>query len=136
MLNWGMLDDVADKFYGIDAEKSVKKLDQISNNGLERGKNYESTGKVKTKAEIDLEIKELKELKERVVTMMRRLPTYLFLEENQIDSIDDIMYTNNVELFKDTVGITIKDFDELCSGFIKTDRLNRCIMAYNQIEAM
>ena len=136
MLNWGMLDDVADKFYGIDAEKSVKKSDQISNNGLERGKNYESTGKIKTKSEIDLEIKELKELKERVVTMMRRLPTYLFLEENQIDSIDDIMYTNNVELFKDTVGITIKDFDELCSGFIKTDRLNRCIMAYNQIEAM
>ena len=136
MLNWGLLDDVADKFYGIDAEKNTKKSDQISDNGLERGKNYDANGKEKTKAEIDLEQKALKELKERIITMMRRLPTYLFLEENTIDSIDDIMYINNVDLFKDTVGLTIEDFNELCSGFIKTDRLNRCIMAYNQIEAM
>jgi superfamily II DNA or RNA helicase len=136
MLNWALLDDVADKFYGIDADKNVKKSGSVADNGLVAGKNYTNWDKRKTKAEIDQELKEARELRQRVITMMRRLPTYLFLEENKIDSIRDILYTNNVELFKDTVGLTIKDFEELCLGFIKTERLNRCIMAYNQIESM
>lgn len=136
MLNWSLLDDVADKFHGIDADKNVKKSGSVVDNGLAPGKNYNSRDKRKTKAEIDQELKEAKELRQRVITMMRRLPTYLFLEENKVDSINDIMYNNNIELFKDTVGLTIKDFEELCSGFIKTDRLNRCIMAYNQIESI
>lgn len=135
MLNWALLDDVADKFYGIDPDKNSKQSSDISDNGLAPGKNYNSQGKEKTKAEIDQELKEARELRQRVITMMRRLPTYLFLEENKIDSIKDILYTNNVELFNDTVGLPIEDFKELCSGFIKTERLNRCIMAYNQIES-
>jgi len=136
MLNWALLDKVANKFHGIDADKNVKKSGSVADNGLQAGKNYNNWDKRKTKAEIDQELKEARELRQRVITTMRRLPTYLFLEENKIDTIRDILYTNNVELFKDTVGLTIEDFEELCSGFIKTDRLNRCIMAYNQIESM
>jgi hypothetical protein len=68
--------------------------------------------------------------------MMRKLPTYLFLEQSKIDNVGDIIVNNNNELFKETVGITIESFKELCVGFIKTDRLDRAIMAYKQIEAM
>ena len=67
---------------------------------------------------------------------MRKLPTYLFLEEIKIDNTQDIIYNNNNELFEETVGISISAFKELCSGFIKTDRLDRAIMAYNQIETI
>lgn len=135
MMNWEFLDDHADKFIGIDAEALAKKTADLSDDELERGKNYESNG-TKTQAEIDAEKKMRQELRQRVLTTMRRLPTYLFLEEKKIDSVDDILYINNEQLFHETIGLSMQDFKDLCSGFIKTDRLDRCIMAYNQIESM
>jgi superfamily II DNA or RNA helicase len=136
MLNWSLLDSVKNKFFGIDPDlPGMKKTQPAGFNDLERGKNFKAM-EGKTKAEINEERKAEKEMRMRVLTMLRKLPTYLFLEDKKIDSIDDIMYTNNVELFQETVGLSIKDFNELCSGFIKTERLNRCIMAYNQIEQM
>jgi hypothetical protein len=134
MLNWCNLDDVADKFYGINPEKNSKTSSEIANNGLERGKNYESQTTAKTKAQIDAENKAYKELKQRVITMMRRLPTYLFIEEEKVDNIDGILYINNDELFTEAVGITLDTFKGLCEGFINVSRLNRAIMAYNQVD--
>jgi len=135
MLNWTMLNDVADKFFGINLDSSTKINSKISDNGLEKGKNFDSTG-TKSNAEQDEEEQAIRELKQRVITMMRRLPTYLFLEKEKIENVKDIVYNNNDELFYDTVGISIESFNKLCSGFIKTDRLDRAIMAYNQIESM
>lgn len=134
MLNWGDLDKVADKFYGIDPDKNSKIESEISDNGLIRGKNYETTAKNKSKAETNAEAKALKELKQRITTMMRRIPTYLFLEEEPVDNVEKLLYINNDELFTDTVGVNLSTFKELCDGFIKTDRLDRAIMAYNQVE--
>lgn len=136
MLNWNELDAVAGTFFGINADASAKTSASISDNGLDKGKNYSKTGKVKSKSEIAEEEKAEKELRQKVITMMRRLPTYLFLETAKVDNVENIIYNNNSELFKETVGITIDSFKELCSGFIKTDRLDRAIMAYNQIEAI
>jgi hypothetical protein len=136
MLNWGSLDSVANTFFGIHADASTKNKSSISDNGLEKGKNYDSTGRPKTKAEIDEEEKSEKELRQKVITMMRRIPTYLFLEESKIDNVEDIFDTNNQELFEETIGITVNSFKELCKGFIKTERLDRAIMAYNQIESI
>ena len=135
MLNWGLVDDVADKFFGVDLDKNSKSSSSIADNGLDKGKNYNGN-KNKTKAEIDDEERAMKELQQKIVTMMRRLPTYLFLEETKVDNVHDILVTNNTELFEDAVGISLESFKELCDGFIKTDRLDRAIMAYNQIEAM
>jgi hypothetical protein len=136
MLNWNELDAVAGTFFGINADASAKTSASISDNGLDKGKNYSKTGKVKSKSEIAEEEKAEKELRQKVITMMRRLPTYLFLETAKVDNVENIIYNNNSELFKETVGITIDSFKELCSGFIKTDRLDRAIMAYNQVEAI
>jgi superfamily II DNA or RNA helicase len=136
MLNWSELDNVANKFFGIRADASAASKSTIADNGLEKGKNYDKNGTPKSKAEIDAEAKAEKELRQKVITMMRRLPTYLFLETASIDNVENIVYNNNTELFEETVGITIDSFKELCSGLIKTDRLDRAIMAYNQIESM
>jgi len=136
MLNWNLAEQFKSKFYGIKPDSNVKSTDVISDNELEKGKNYNTENKPKQTSEPDPIEEEKKDLRKRIITMMRRIPTYLFLEENKIDSVEDIIYTNNDELFIETVGITISTFKDLCSGFIKTDRLNRCIMAYNQIEAM
>lgn len=136
MLNWGLVNDVADKFFGINPDANSKSNSTIADNGLIKGKNYDKSNKPKTKAEIDEEKKAERELRQRVITMMRRLPTYLFLEDSKIDNVADIVKTNNNSLFADTVGISIDAFNELCDGFIKTERLDRAIMAYNQIESM
>jgi len=136
MLNWSLLDKVADKFYGINPDKNVKATNQIADNDIELGKNFEPQDAVRNQTAPDPDIEAQKELRQRITTMMRRLPTYLFLEEAKIDSVEELVYNNNNELFIETVGIPIETFEELCVGFIKTDRLNRCIMAYNQIEAM
>jgi hypothetical protein len=136
MLNWGLVNDVADKFFGINPDANSKSNSTIADNGLIKGKNYDKSNKPKTKAEIDEEKKAERELRQRVITMMRRLPTYLFLEDSKIDNVADIVKTNNISLFADTVGISIDAFNELCDGFIKTERLDRAIMAYNQIESM
>jgi hypothetical protein len=136
MLNWGLLDNYAGTFFGISADASVKNKLSISDNDLTKGKNYTGSTAPKSKSEIDEEEKAAKELRQKVTTMMRKLPTYLFLEEIKIDNTQDIIYNNNNELFEETVGISISAFKELCSGFIKTDRLDRAIMAYNQIETI
>jgi hypothetical protein len=136
MLNWALSDSVAGAFRGIDPDKNVKADDLISDNGLVKGKNYYENKKAATNTTPDEELKAQREFRQRVITMMRRLPTYLFLEEQKIDNIRDILYNNNQELFLDTVGINLDNFKDLCTGFIKVDRLDRAIMAYNQIEAM
>ena len=134
MLNWGLLENYSTAFFGINADANASNRSVVSDNELVKGKNYEKNNK--TKSEVDAEKKANKELRQRVITMMRKLPTYLFLEQSKIDNVGDIIYNNNNELFKETVGITIESFKELCVGFIKTDRLDRAIMAYKQIEAM
>jgi hypothetical protein len=135
MFNWSNFDKVLDKFYGITAEHLKGRSVEIADNGLEKGTNYESTDGTGV-SNVDVTAKEYQEMKERAKTAMRRLPTYLFLEENKVDNVTDIVYINNNELFTDSVGLTIQDFKELCELFIKTDRMDRCIMAYNQVENM
>jgi len=135
MLNWNHLSDVANKFFGINPDKNVKKKSSISDNELDKGKNFDGTNpgdKTKTAEEEKAE----RELRQKVITMMRSLPNYLFLETAKIDNVADILSTNNTELFNDTVGIDLESFNELCEQFIKTDRLNRAIMAFKQIESM
>jgi hypothetical protein len=136
MLNWALLDNVANAFFGIDADANVKASSTVSDNGLDKGKNYDKTGKSNTLETQDSNDKAEKELRQKVITVMRKLPTYLFLESKKIDNVNDIIRNNNHSLFKDTVGIDLTSFEKLCVGFIKVDRLDRAIMAYNQIESM
>jgi hypothetical protein len=135
MLNWALLDSVEDKFYGIDPEANARLSKEIADNGLEKGKNYEGTNKASTKTTADEDEKARRELRQRVTTMMRRLPTYLFTEEARVDNCADIVKVGNDTWFEESVGISLQDFDELCQGFINTDRLNRAIMAFNQMKS-
>jgi superfamily II DNA or RNA helicase len=136
MLNMGLIEDYADKFFGIDQDASATISLDVSNNDLEKGKNFETNNKPKSKTEANEEEKRLRELRQKVVTVMRRIPTYLFVEEKQFDNTQKIINNNNQALFYKTVGIRLDDFSELCHGFINTDRLDRAIMAYNQIDSL
>jgi hypothetical protein len=135
MLNWSVVNTVADKFFGINPDKNIQNTIEISDNGLEKGKNLDLSPGLAKNPTVD-EIKAERELRQRVITVMRRIPTYLFLEKNIVEDIESIIKLNNESLFYETVGIHLKDFAELCNEFIKTDRLNRAIISYNQIESI
>ena len=136
MFNWSKLDTVADVFYGLDADNNSKISAQVSDNGIETGKNYEPSGTSRIASNTADEILEEKTLREQVTTVMRRIPTFLFLESN-IESVNDVINTSNKDLFEEITKITVDNFALLCdTGFINKDRLNRSIVAYQQIEAM
>ena len=136
MINWSLLASVEDKFHGIDAEAAAKFSKDIVDNGLEKGKNYDTTNQQKgNKASANEDEKAQRELRQRVTTMMRRLPTYLFTEDSRIDNCADIVRVGDGAWFQQCVGIDLDDFDQLCQGFINTDRLDRAIMAFNQMKS-
>jgi superfamily II DNA or RNA helicase len=135
MVNWTHLDQVAAAFNGVTPEANVTIANEINDNDIVKGKNYEPNGvaRINTK----LVLKEERELRQRVITTMRRLPKYLYVEEAAVDNVDKIVYNNNNQLFFEAVGIDLNDFEALIdTGFIKKDRLNRAIMAFNQIRVL
>ena len=135
MFNWGVLDHVADCFNGVDPEANVTVTNEVNDNGLVKGKNFEPTAVAKTKTKDQQ--KEERELRQRAITTMRRLPTYLYVEKSKIDNLNDIVTTNNEHLFFDSVGIGLTDLETLInSGFINVSRLNRAIMSFNQISSL
>lgn len=134
MYDWNNMENVANIFENVKAEKSVKVNQEINNNGIELGKNFIPSRKTKERTETPEEIKEKKLLREKIITTMRRLPTYLFIEENKIENTTDIINLANDSLFSEAVGISLQDFKHLCDNFIKIERLDRCIMSYRQIE--
>lgn len=132
MLNWDKLDEVAEAFNGVTPEASSKVTQLVSDNNLEKGSNYESKSKATLKVN-NLAVQEERELRQRVITTMRKLPTYLYLEENHLDNVADIIKANN-HLFQEVIGISLDEFQTLCdSQFINTSRLDRAIMAFAQL---
>ena len=135
MLNWNHLDQVAETFNGVSPDANAIIAQEINDNDIVKGKNYAPTAAIKTKTPSAL--KEERELRQRVITTMRRLPKYLYVEETTIDNLDDIVHNNNNQLFFEAVGIDLTDFKELIdTKFIKKDRLDRAIMAFNQIREL
>lgn len=133
-INWENLEDYTLIFAGVKAEKSVKVELEIADNDLEPGKNYASINLTKQQRK---QVKDdIKVLKQKVITTMRRIPTYLFGEKlhSQFHDVDAIIRQGNNDHFLESVGVTIHDFEKMCrDGLIKTQRINRCIMSFNQI---
>ena len=133
-INWENLEDYSLMFAGVKADKNAKILQQVTDNDLDLGKNFAtSTLPATTKNKIK---DDTQELKQKVVTTMRRIPTFLFGEKLQAEFPDvaAIIQQGHGGRFLEAVGVTIYDFEKMCTdGLVKTPRLNRCIMSFNQI---
>ena len=128
MFNWSALDAFSDKFHGLDPMEIIKITQQLAYSGLDKGKNYLSNVKPK-RGVVNLDKKELEELKRKVMNMLSRLPHYMLISD-PINSVDDIIGRGD-PLFEKVTGISNEDFDTMCGPFIRADRLNRCIVSYN-----
>ena len=63
--------------------------------------------------------------------MLQRLPEYMFISTDPIKSVDDITGWED-PLFEKVVGVSNEAFAAMCGPFIREDRLNRCIVAFNE----
>jgi 2-oxoglutarate dehydrogenase complex dehydrogenase (E1) component-like enzyme len=125
-------DDIKDILNPVQQDANSSREAEVNNNDIELGKNKQGTDS-KTNATANLTEKELAALQQKAITVVKSIPNYLWLEKNKIDNVDDIIYTNNIDMFEREVGISIEGFKTLCnSQFVNTKRVNQCIMAFQQ----
>ena len=83
---------------------------------------------------IDLDKKEMDELKRRAMGMLANIPHYMFLS-GDIKSVSDITEYDD-PLFEQVVGVPNDVFASMCGTFIREDRLDRSIVAFNQLSGI
>jgi superfamily II DNA or RNA helicase len=136
IFNWrNVNDDITSIFDKIFLDKQGNISQVLSDNDLNKGKNFEQTGpktpgvkSVAVKPELDLRM-----LRQKILQTFQRVPTYLFIEDTNIESADDIISVNNDELFEKVIGIKLDEFKFLCDNFITIDKLDRAIAEYNNL---
>jgi hypothetical protein len=133
MFDWKVMDKYSDKFIGVDAMDVIKHIEQIADSDLTKGKNYLSNVKPK-RGVVDLSKKEMDELKRKAMGMLAKVPHYMFLAED-VKSVSDITDYDD-PLFEQVVGVSNDVFSSMCGTFIREDRLNRCIVAFNQLSGI
>ena len=137
MMNWTNVSQIAQIFDSIKAKKNTKIKHQIADNDLDPTKNSTAIGGTTTPGTINIVKANEKLLREKIITVMRYLPTYLVCEDNDIENVNDIIKTNNVSLFKDVMGIDVADFSQMVNlGIINQERMNRCIMSFQQLKTL
>ena len=133
MFDWKVMDKYSDQFIGVDAMDVIKHIEQIADSDLVKGKNYLSNVKPK-RGVVDLTKKEMDELKRKAMGMLAKVPHYMFLAED-VKSVSDITDYDD-PLFEQVVGVPNEVFASMCGTFIREDRLNRCIVAFNQLSGI
>jgi superfamily II DNA or RNA helicase len=129
-------DDTIASLLGVDADVNSKREVTVNENGITRGLNHASHGSRGTaQPEVDLTAKAMRELQQKAITVIKKLPNYIWVAKSLADSIDDILNENNAVTFKQEVGINLADLKTMCDqGFISTTRVNLCIMSYQQTQ--
>lgn len=103
-----------------------KKMMEVSDNDLIKGKNYETEDRDSGPKQKNEE----RELRQLAISMTRRIPYYLFLETGRIGSTVEIITVGDEDLFETVVRVSKDQFRHMMdTKFINQDRLDRCIGA-------
>ena len=121
---------------GIDKfDNNGNRKESINDNGIDPGKN--KNGRGRNKGNENRSKDEVKELIEKLKNITRHIPTFLFMIDNQISSIEEIKNGSDKikNYFEEFTGIDIDQFWHFCiSGVINMSQLNRRILSINMIE--
>ena len=93
----------------------------------------------KAKKIISEEEKELKSLRKQVqenlLKLAARIPAFMYLTDYREQCIKDVITQIEPELFKSVTGLTVKDFDVLCSiGLFDSEKMNQGIFGFRRYE--
>ena len=111
--------------------KSSKRTVLVNANDVARGKNYTATAKAPS---TNAEKKLADEIIAKAKVLTQKIPSYTLLVD-PVESVEELMNTDPTD-FEEHFEIPVEIFREMVeSGFLRRDRLDRCITALLEIES-
>lgn len=113
----------------INRSEKVKKLKK------EKGDNLTKQEK-KEISEDENKAKSLrKQVQENLLKLAARIPAFMYLTDYREQTIKDVITQIEPELFKKVTGLSVKDFDVLCSiGLFDPEKMNQGIFGFRKYE--
>lgn len=113
----------------INRSEKVKKLKK------EKGDNLTKQEKKKL-TEDEKKAKSLrKQVQENLLKLAARIPAFMYLTDYREQTIKDVITQIEPELFKKVTGLSVKDFDVLCSiGLFDPEKMNQGIFGFRKYE--
>lgn len=126
-------DEAARSLMGIDPAKAAALLKVVTESDVARGKVKEAR---EQKAKISrAEAAEVSKLQERIQTMLRRIPSYLWVTAADEQSCRDIAVRGDAELFEEEVGMSLSLFRGMLDAQVLDEAyLDSCIISFNLME--
>lgn len=113
----------------INRSEKVKKLKKEKGDDMSKSE----------KKELDEEEKAAKSLRKQVqenlLKLAARIPAFMYLTDYREQTIKDVITQIEPELFKKVTGLSVKDFDVLCSiGLFDSEKMNQGIFGFRKYE--
>lgn len=113
----------------------INRSEKIKNTKRDKGDNLTS----KDKAELSEDEKKAKALRKQVqenlLKLAARIPAFMYLTDYREQTIKDVITQIEPELFKKVTGLSVKDFDVLCSiGLFDSEKMNQGIFGFRKYE--
>ena len=113
----------------INRSEKVKKLKKEKGDDLTPAEKKELT-------EDEKKAKSLrKQVQENLLKLAARIPAFMYLTDYREQTIKDVITEIEPELFKKVTGLSVKDFDILCSiGLFDSEKMNQGIFGFRKYE--
>jgi hypothetical protein len=113
----------------IATEKSLNKLKK------EKGGNFTDTEKTEISKEEKKKANFKKELREKLLKFVTRVPVFMYLTEKREETLQDVIRQIEPDLFKKVTALSITDFDNLCTiGVFHAQNMNAAIFSFKRFE--
>lgn len=130
--------DISEIFARYDDDIRVSRI-EVNENDTDGGKKDDvdrdesgSSGNGDEEKEEERRLNELKRVRRAIQNALRNIPTYLTVTDKYEESVNDIVKNGDSELFREAVGMSIVEFEQvLDSGVINIRKLNRRIKSYH-----
>ena len=113
----------------INRSEKVKKLKKEKGDTLSPSEKKELT-------EDEKKAKSLrKQVQENLLKLAARIPAFMYLTDYREQTVKDVITQIEPELFQKVTGLTVKDFDVLCSiGLFDSEKMNQGIFGFRKYE--
>lgn len=113
----------------INRSEKVKKLKKEKGDNLSKSEKKEMSEDEKKAKSIR------KQVQEKLLKLASRIPAFMYLTDYREQTLKDVITQIEPELFKKVTGLTVKDFDVLCSiGLFDPDKMNQGIFGFRKYE--